>query len=172
MPGKVVGMVNQADDCVEPRWLDEEEADAWLQLARLTIRLPAALDQQLRRDADISHFEYAVLARLSEAPGRTLRMSTLADFANGSLSRLSHVATRLERNGWIRREHCPEDGRCTNATLTDAGHAKVVAAAPGHVAAVRALVIDQLSKAQLRQMGILAGRVVDNISTDSHTSPA
>ena len=103
----------------EPRWLDAEEAQAWRALAITMARLPAALDAQLRRDAGISHFEYQVLALLSEAPGRTLRMSALAAQAEGSLPRLSQVVARLEQRGWVRRTPDPADGRYTLATLTD-----------------------------------------------------
>src|SRR5258708_6882511 len=81
----------------EPRWLDAEESQAWRALASTLVRLPAALDAQLRRDAGISHFEYQVLALLSEAPGRTLRMSALATLAEGSLPRLSQVVARLTK---------------------------------------------------------------------------
>src|ERR1700722_4922829 len=91
----------------EPRWLDAEERQAWLALAKTLARLPAALDAQLRRDAGISHFEYQVLALLSEAPGRTLRMSELAMMAEGSLPRLSQVVARLEQHGWGRRPPPP-----------------------------------------------------------------
>jgi hypothetical protein len=87
-----------------PRWLTDDERDAWMPLIGVLIKLPAALDAQLQRDSGLSHFEYMVLSRLSEAPERTLRMSDLAVLANGSLSRLSHVVTRLERRGWVRRE--------------------------------------------------------------------
>ncbi|MCW2533525.1 MAG: MarR family transcriptional regulator, partial [Blastococcus sp.] len=121
----------------EPRWLDDEERMTWLSLAGVMTLLPAALDAQLQRDAGLSHFEYMVLAMLSERSSRTARMSELAGLANGSLSRLSHVARRLEDQGFLARRACPEDGRVTNAVLTDAGYAKVVATAPGHVAAVR-----------------------------------
>jgi DNA-binding MarR family transcriptional regulator len=145
----------------EPQWLDQTEMAAWLPLVRLMIRLPAALDAQLRRDAGISHFEYAVLARLSEARNRTLRMSTLADFTNGSLSRLSHVVARLESKGWVKRRPCPEDGRYTDALLTDKGYAKVVATAPGHVDVVRRLVIDPLTQTQLRQLSAITARILD-----------
>jgi DNA-binding MarR family transcriptional regulator len=145
----------------EPRWLDETEMAAWLPLVRLMIQLPATLDAQLRRDAAISHFEYAVLARLSEAPNRTLRMSTLADFTNGSLSRLSHVVARLEAQGWATRRPCPDDGRYTEALLTKKGYAKVVATAPGHVDTVRRLVIDPLTRAQLRQLSAITARILD-----------
>jgi DNA-binding MarR family transcriptional regulator len=134
------------------RWLSEEEQVAWLALAELVIKLPAALDQQLQRDAGLSHFEYMVLAALSEAPTRSLRMSDLAMFANGSLSRLSHVVKRLEQKGWVRREACPSDGRYTNALLTEEGYAKVASTAPGHVERVRDLVVDALTPEQLGQL--------------------
>jgi DNA-binding MarR family transcriptional regulator len=147
----------------EPRWLTVEERDAWIPLVGLLIKLPAALDAQLQRDAGLSHFEYMVLSRLSEAPGHTLRMSDLAILANGSLSRLSHVVTRLERRGWIRRESCPADGRYTNAVLTDDGWAKVVAVAPGHVAAVRQLVVDALSPEQIGQLRGIAQQIMDRV---------
>ncbi|GGO82919.1 MarR family winged helix-turn-helix transcriptional regulator [Nonomuraea cavernae] len=150
----------------EPRWLTEEEMSAWLGLASAMIRLPAALDAQLQRDAGISHFEYQVLAGLSMSPERTMRMSELAQLADGSLSRLSHVVSRLEKRGWIRRTPDPADGRYTLAVLTDDGRDKVVASAPGHVEAVRALVIDPLTKAQLRQLTEITRRVNRAIDPD------
>jgi DNA-binding MarR family transcriptional regulator len=136
----------------EPRWLDETEREAWLRLIGVIIRLPAALDAQLQRDAGLSHFEYIVLVNLSMVPGRAMRMSRLAALAHSSLSRLSHVIARLERRGWVRRDPCPDDGRATITTLTDEGFAKLAAAAPGHVDAVRAYVIDALDADQLRQL--------------------
>jgi DNA-binding MarR family transcriptional regulator len=143
----------------EPRWLDDEERQAWLALASTLIRLPAALDAQLRRDAGISHFEYQVLALLSQAPGRTLRMSELAVQAEGSLPRLSQVAARLESHGWLERTPDPADGRYTLAVLTAQGLAKVSQAAPGHVAEVRRLVFDPLTKAQSRQLRDIGRRI-------------
>ena len=131
------------------------------------IKLPAALDLQPQRDAGLTHFEYQVLAGLSQAPNRTLRMSTLAMFANGSLSRLSHVVNRLENKGWIYRQPCPQDGRYTNAILTDDGYDKVVDTAPGHVKEVRKLVVDQLTKAQLKQMSAIGRRVLEGIASDA-----
>lgn len=131
------------------------------------IKLPAALDLQPQRDAGLTHFEYQVLAGLSQAPNRTLRMSTLAVFANGSLSPLSHVVNRLENKGWIHRQPCPQDGRYTNAILTDDGYDKVVDTAPGHVEEVRKLVVDQLTKAQLKQMSAIGRRVLEGIASDA-----
>jgi DNA-binding MarR family transcriptional regulator len=143
----------------EPRWLDAEERQAWLALASTLVRLPAALDAQLRRDAGLSHFEYQVLALLSEAPGRTLRMSALAMLAEGSLPRLSQVVARLEQRGWVRRTPDPADGRYTLATLTGQGQAKVTQAAPGHVQEVRRLVFDPLTKTQSRQLREIGRRI-------------
>jgi DNA-binding MarR family transcriptional regulator len=146
-----------------PRWLSPEELEAWLPLGGLLLKLPAALDTQMQRDSGLSHFEYLVLASLSEAPGRTRRMSALAALANGSLSRLSHVVKRLEGKGWITRGACPEDGRYTNATLTEAGWAKVVASAPGHVEAVRGLILDALTDGELEQLGDIARRILTRL---------
>src|SRR3954470_18125645 len=124
----------------------------WLALNKVTMRLSQALDSQLRRDAGLSHFEYAVLSALSDAEERTLRMSELAVLADGSLSRLSQVVSRLEQKGWVTRAPDPADGRYTLATLTEKGWDKVVATAPSHVAEVRRVVLDPLTKAQTRQL--------------------
>ncbi|MCX6395411.1 MAG: MarR family transcriptional regulator [Propionibacteriales bacterium] len=133
-------------------WLDDEERAAWLGLIAVVELLPGALDSQLRRDAGITHYDYFVLAMLSEAPGLTLRMTMLAQLTNATLSRLSHVVRRLEDRGLVERFPCPEDARATNARLTPAGRDAVVAAAPGHVAAVRAHALDGLNREQLTQL--------------------
>jgi DNA-binding MarR family transcriptional regulator len=159
--------VSPAQTVQETHWLTPDERETWLAFAGVLSKLPAALDAQLQRDAGLNAFEYFVLSGLSEAPGRTLRMSDLATFANGSLSRLSHVVTRLERRGWVRREPCPEDGRFTNAVLTDAGWEKVVATAPGHVDTVRRLAIDPLTAAQTRQLRDIGRRILRRIDPDN-----
>lgn len=150
----------------EPRWLTSDERAAWLALAAVSIRLPAALDRQLRRDCGLRLFEYHALAALSEAPDRTRRMSDLADLAQGSLSRLSQVVTRLESKGWVRRSSDPSDGRTTLVTLTDAGWRTIVAAAPGHVAEVRRLVIDPLTVSQQRHLSAIGRRLLTAIDPD------
>ena len=150
----------------EPRWLSPSERAGWLAAAAVSIRLPAALDRQLRRDCGLHLFEYHALAALSEAPGRTRRMSDLADLAQGSLPRLSQVVTRLENKGWVRRSADPSDGRATLVTLTDAGWDTIVAAAPGHVAEVRRLVIDPLTSAQVGQLAAIGRRILTAIDPD------
>ena len=147
----------------EPRWLSAPELGVWMKLSVLLVRLPQELDAQLQRDAGLSWFEYLVLAGLSEAPDRTMQMSRLALFTNGSLSRLSHVVSRLEGRGWVVRRPCPENGRFTNATLTAAGWEKVVASAPGHVGAVRALFVEALSAAQLEQLDGVLDAVLERL---------
>jgi DNA-binding MarR family transcriptional regulator len=141
------------------RWLDEDEEAAWRALATILVKLPWALECQLQRDSGLSFIEYHALARLSEDPDYTVRMSTLAALTNASLSRLSHLMTRLECRGLVRREPDPEDGRFTNAILTKAGYAKLVASAPAHVATVRDLVIDAVSATELRQLRETMGRL-------------
>src|SRR5690349_18794233 len=122
---------------METPWLDDAQLAAWVKLVAVVELLPGVLDTQLRRDAGLTHFEYFVLAMLSEAPERTLRMTSLAQRTNATLPRLSHVVRRLEERGLVERFPCPQDGRATNARLTAAGWDSVVAAAPGHVDAVR-----------------------------------
>jgi DNA-binding MarR family transcriptional regulator len=136
----------------EPRWLTDEEQKAWRRFVEVLVRVPAALEAQLQRDAGLTHMGYMVLFTLSERDDRRLAMSRLAKLASASLSRLSHVVARLEAQGWVRRERDPEDGRVQIAVLTDEGFAKVVDSAPGHAEAVQQLVFDRLTAAQVRQL--------------------
>ncbi|MGC4806108.1 MarR family winged helix-turn-helix transcriptional regulator [Micromonospora sp. DT233] len=160
----------------EPRWLLPEELDAWVSLSWLMIRLPGEIDGQLQRDSGMSFFEYLVLSALSMSPGRCLRMSELAQHVNGSVTRLSNVAKRLEERGWIRRAPSADNGRYIEATLTDAGMTVVEQAAPGHVEAVRRYVFDALRPDQvtaLRDIGRqIAGQVGGSRSGMPRSGPA
>ncbi len=151
----------------DPRWLSTRELQAWTRLEAVAELLPAALDQQLQRDADLSHYDYLVLAKLSEAPGRTLRMSALAAGTNASLPRLSHVAARLEARGYLTRARSADDRRATLAALTEAGWAKVVATAPSHVAEVRRLVVDRLAPEQVAQLDAIALAVLEALDPEN-----
>jgi len=146
-------------------WLTSAELDSWLSVVRLMIWLPWSIDQQLQRDSNLGIVEYQVLAMLSERPEQTMRMSSLAEVTNASLSRLSHLVKRLEGRGLVRREPDPADGRFTNAILTDKGFRTLAEAAPGHVAHVRSLVIDALTPEQLRRLGRDAERITARIDT-------
>ncbi|HEY0189385.1 MAG TPA: MarR family transcriptional regulator [Cellulomonas sp.] len=150
-----------------PRWLTADQLRAWTRLEAVAELLPAALDHQLQRDAELSHFDYLVLAKLSEAPDRTLRMTRLAAQTNASLPRLSHVASRLEARGLLARRQCRDDRRSTLATLTEAGWAQVLATAPGHVAEVRRLVMDRLTADQVAQLDAIALAVLGALDPEN-----
>ena len=145
------------------RWLDEDELEAWLKLAGVMLKLAPTLDSQLQRDSDLTHFDYLCLAMLSESDERTLRMSELAGRANASLSRLSHVISKLERRGWVERHPSPQSRRVTLVSLTEDGWKVLVAAAPGHVETVRELVFDDLAPADVEALGRIAGHIVERI---------
>ena len=151
---------------VEAEWLNEEELAAWVRLAAVLELLPGVLDSQLRRDAGLTHFDYYALAMLSEAPERTLRMTSLAVQTNATLPRLSHVITRLEDRGLVQRFPCPSDARATNVRLTPAGWDKVLDTAPGHVATVRQHVIDALTREQVHQLADIADAILRRLDPD------
>ena len=157
-------------------WLDDEERAAWLRLVAVVELLPGVLDSQLRTEANLSHFEYFVLAMLSEAPRRTLRMMALAARTNATLPRLSHVVRRLEDRGLVERSACPEDARATNASLTEAGWRKLQDTAPGHVDTVRQHVIDALTPEQVEQLSEIAEAILERLDPDgslrARTDPA
>lgn len=135
-----------------PRWLDESEQQAWRAWLYSTQLLADRLDRELTRETGISHAYYEILVQLSETPGRSLRMSELAERCLSSRSRLSHAVSRLEERGWVRRQVCPDDGRGQLAVLTEEGFAALEAAAPVHVQSVRTHLFDQLSPAQVAAM--------------------
>ena len=143
------------------RWLSEDQLRAWKKLIAVVELLPGTLESQLQRDSSLSHFEYFTLAMLSEAPERTLRMTALAAHTNATLARLSHVVSRLEKRGLVRREPCAEDRRATNAILTPAGWRAVEAAAPGHAGTVLATVIDPLTATDVADLDRVMGRILE-----------
>lgn len=138
-----------------PRWLSAEEQQTWRAVVCSFRDFFAAVDAQLQRDAGMPLAYYEILVRLSEAPGRALRMSQLADAVGASKSRASHAAARLEERGWIRRMDCPTDRRGQIAVLTDEGFAALAAAAPGHVEQVRRTMFDVLTPDQIAELGTI-----------------
>lgn len=159
-----------ADD--SPTALGGEDLEAWAALATVLEWLPAALDAQLLRDSDMTHFEYGILFALANAPDTTLRMSVLASHANSSLSRLSRAATRLQSRGWIYRAPDPDDGRYTLAILTAEGRDTFEQATPGHVQTVDQLVLNPLTASQRRQLREISHRVLRAIRTEDGWHPA
>ena len=147
-------------------WLSTDEQRAWRSYLEATKVLMDALDRQLQREAGMPHAYYEILVRLSEAEDRSLRMSELADSTLSSRSRLSHAVARLEERGWVVREDCLTDRRGQIARLTDAGFAVLAAAAPGHVAAVRRLMVDALSPKQLAAVAEVGEAIVAAVAAE------
>jgi DNA-binding MarR family transcriptional regulator len=145
---------------LRPRWLDAQEKRTWLALLAMINLIDDELDRQLQRDSGMPHAYYMVLAALSEAPGRKLRMSDLASSNNASQSRLTHAVNRLVIAGWVRREKCTSDRRVVYAVLTEEGYEVLKEAAPGHVGAVRETLFDRLSPEQVRQLREISETVV------------
>ena len=152
--------------------LDGDDLETWSAFATVLEWLPAALDAQLMRDSEVTHFEYGILFALAKAPDRTLRMSVLADYANSSLSRLSRATTRLETRGWVQRTPDPSDGRYTLAILTDVGQEKFDLATPGHVQTVKRLVLESLTRAQARQLREISGRIARAVRDEPGWRPS
>lgn len=150
----------------EPRWLTDEQQDAWRRLVAVLLKLPVELDRQLQRDAEMTHFEYWVVAMLSEASGRRLQLKELAERINSSPSRLSHVMRRLEERGWVVRETNPDDARANDAILTDEGWEKVVATAPGHVETVQELLFDGLTATDVTDLTRVCDRILEQLECD------
>lgn len=143
----------------EIRWLDDEEMAAWQAFLTASSLLGRRLDQQLKEDAGLSHAQYEILVRLSAAPDGELRMTGLADTLLTSKSRLTYQVDQLEKAGLVRRRACPSDDRGVLATLTDTGREVLHRTAPGHLALVRELLIDVLSRNQLADLTESLGKV-------------
>jgi DNA-binding MarR family transcriptional regulator len=140
--------------------LDVEEEILWRSLVELILRLPRVLDEHFNRDAKVSMTDYSVLVALSEAPAGELRMGDLADATALSRSRISRVVDDLVRRSLVARRKCEQDGRSSLAALTPEGTAALTAAYPGHLARVRSLVLDQITKNEMRTMTEALSRVL------------
>jgi DNA-binding MarR family transcriptional regulator len=150
----------------EVHWLSDEEQRTWRSFVAASRSLFDQLDRELQRDAGMTHADYEVLVRLSEAPDRCLRMSELAERTGSSRSRLSHAVAGLESSGWVRRQRCATDGRGTVAVLTDEGLAVLAVAAPGHVRGVRRHLLDQLNTTQQRKLRTITDTVLSHLEEE------
>lgn len=152
----------------EAPWLDRDETAAWMTLVAMVMTLPTAIDAQLKRDSGLNFFEYSILSSLSRPEQHAVQMTQLAHLAGGSLSRLSHAVSRLEKQGYVtRRSTSGSEGRCIEAVLTPVGYAALVAAAPGHVREARRLVFDNLTPAQVRQLQRITHEIAAAASPES-----
>jgi DNA-binding MarR family transcriptional regulator len=150
----------------EPRWLDDDEMRAWRAFVEASVRLFERLDRELKADHGLNHDDYAILVNLSEAPGQRMRMTELASRVLESKSRLSHHVGRLEAEGLVQRESCPNDLRGLFAVLTPAGQRMMRKAAPDHVRSVRHHFIDHLDRSQLRVLADALGGVAERLEHD------
>ena len=156
-----------------PVWLTDSEQCVWRAFLEVNQRLYDQLDRELMREVGLPLAYYQILAMLSEAPLRTLRMSELADKTWSSRSRLSHAVDRLEEKGWVMRHSCDSDKRGAYATLTDAGFDVLSAAAPSHVASVRRRVFDNLRPAQVDELGAALRAIATHLAElERSSSPA
>ncbi|GAA2089103.1 MarR family transcriptional regulator [Aeromicrobium tamlense] len=142
------------------RWLDDDEAEAWLALVSILEVLPATLDSQLGRDADLTFFEFLVLVQLAETHEDSMRLTDLATAMNTTPARLSRVVTRLEHDGLLLRTASPDDGRSRHARLTPSGWERLEAASPGHVDLVREVFVSRLTREQLGQVRRIGDRLL------------
>ncbi|MBV2356949.1 MarR family transcriptional regulator [Streptomyces sp. J2-1] len=148
------------------RWLSDEEQRVWRAYLHATTLLDDHLDRQLQRDAGMPHIYYGLLVLLAEAPGTRLRMTELAKRSKITRSRLSHAVSRLEKNGWVRREDCPSDRRGQLAVLTAEGAEVLRETAPGHVDAVRQALFDRLTARQQKALGEIMTIVAEGLQPD------
>jgi len=156
----------------EPRWLSDDEQRVWREFIAATAMLNAHLDQRLQAEAAIPHTYYGVLVALSEAPGRSLRMSELAAAVEFSRSRLSHAIARMESAGWVTRCSRDDDRRSSVASLTPEGMKVLRAAAPGHVEAVRQALFDVLSPQQVEQLGEISAAIAGKLRPECEAAKA
>ena len=149
----------------EPKWLNPREMKAWRSYIIASRRLLEALESDLDGH-DLSMPDYEVLAQLSDAPDRRMRMSELAEIAMLSKSRLSHRMKVMEKAGWVRREACPEDKRGSFAVMTEKGWRAIVKAAPDHVASVRNRFVDNLTLKEQEELAKIFDRVTTKLKDD------
>ena len=142
------------------RWLSAEEQETWRSFLCACNAFFSAVDGQLQHDSGMPHAYYEILVRLSETPGRALRMSQLAEATSASKSRASHAVARLEERGWVRRTDCATDRRGQVAELTDEGFAALDEAARGHVEQVRRLLFDVLTPEQVTQLKAISEAMI------------
>ena len=150
------------ENATSPRWLNPAEMKAWRRYIVASRRLLEALDTDLALH-ELSMADYEILAQLSDAPDRRMRMSELAEMAMLSRSRLSHRMKVMEKAGWVKREACPIDKRGYFAVMTAKGWKAIVAAAPDHVESVRARFVDHLSKSDQSALAEIFERVSDSL---------
>lgn len=144
-------------------WLSTEQQHVWRSFLSGTTVLMDRLDRDLRTQHGLSMPEYEILVRLSEAPGRSIRMAELADAVSHSRSRVTHTIARLEREGIVQRGQCSDDGRGVSAHLTDNGFSVLEQASHTHVRGVNDYLIENASPEDLEALGRIMNKVVETL---------
>ena len=154
-----------SENATAPAWLNPAEMKAWRSYIIATQRLLEALDSDLAGH-DLSMADYGILAQLSDAPDRRLRMSELAAITLLSRSRISHRMKVMEKAGWVKREACPSDKRGYFAVMTPKGWKAIVAAAPDHVDSVRSRFLEHLSIGDQEILAQIFSRIEASLRTE------
>jgi len=146
-----------------------EQSRAWLALISTAELLPAALDAQLQRDAQLTHYEFILLSALQR--NGTMRLSELAAATNATLPRTSKVVTRLQQRDLVEREESAEDRRAVQLTITKEGRRRLVLATPGHFATVHETVLDKLTDEQLTALADALEPIVEGLDPQRRFGP-
>ncbi len=152
-------------------WLTDEQQRVWRAFLRMSGQLNECIERDMQQTGGMPHAYYLILAMLSEAPGRSLRMNQLAEVVRSSQSRVSHAVSRLEEAGWVRRIPAPGDRRGQVAELTDAGHDRLLELAPGHADVVRSIMFDPLTPRQLANFADICSTVLAAMAEHEHSNP-
>ncbi|MGS0686543.1 MarR family winged helix-turn-helix transcriptional regulator [Nakamurella sp. GG22] len=155
----------------EDPWLSDEQQHVWRDFLRLSGQLSGHIERDLQQAAGMPHAYYLILAMLSEAPRRSLRMNQLAEVVRASQSRVSHAVARLEEAGWVRRMPAPGDRRGQVAELTDAGFERLVEVAPSHAETVRSIMFDPLSPQQLKNFADICATILAALDKQDPVTP-
>lgn len=150
--------------------LTAREADTWARMWACHMQLPITLDATLKRDADVTYFEFQAMLKISESPNASRRMTDLSEATAMSLSHLSRVITRLEKKGFVARIPDPNDGRATFAALTPAGQRAVQAGHPGYIEELRRIFFDNLTDSELEVFSSALERI--NSALAGETTPS
>jgi DNA-binding MarR family transcriptional regulator len=145
------------------RWLEPEQEQAWRRYRRMRTLLDLQIARDLKRDSDLSEADYDVLSTLSESADGSWRARDFAARLLWSTSRLAHQVGRMEQRGLVARSGVDDDGRGAVVELTAHGRAVLAAAAAPHVASVRANLIDQLTRADVKALDRIAAKVIAHL---------
>lgn len=142
-----------------------DELRIWRGFTETAQALNTRLSSKLHEESGLSPGDYVVLLALSEADGRRMRSSELADAVDWERSRLSHHIRRMEGRGLIRRDDCAVDYRGAEVVLTDHGAQAFRSASVPHLRAVRELFVDALTPEQLAQVEQLTAALRNSLSS-------